>query len=143
MAASEPCGMLADDADVEPGQHNAVGFDVQDGGRVAQQEGDPARPVVDPRGVDDVGRGETEASAQDRDVSIVDRSVAQQRRSGEGEPSSAAGFAPDTDQPGCALLHQGVAVSGSLGRVEPGPRRPEGGMPGERQLPVGCEIRSR
>ena len=68
------------------------------------------------------------------EVLVVDRAVAQQRRRLEREPVPAR----DGDQPGAALLHDGLAARRTT-RFEPRVRAAERRVAGERQLAAGGE----
>src|ERR1700691_434791 len=67
---------------------------------------------------------------------LLDRAAAHQRRGGEGQ----AGLGPpDRDQPGVALLHNGVGASRAPARLQPRMAGAQRGVPGERELAGGRE----
>ena len=127
-AVSDPAALRADHADVEIAR---VGADRQHGVGILEQHGDPARPVVRPRDVDDLRPVDAQHPRDALDVLVVDGAGADQRRRGEREPVIGA---PDRHQPGAALLHDHVVLLRAPAGLEPRVAGAERRMPGERQL---------
>src|SRR6202012_5982277 len=98
----------ADDADVEVGD---AGADGQHRVGAGQQDSHPAGAVVDPLGVDDVGRMQVEHVDQVEQGRLGDRAGTDQGRGREGQ---GAAVAAQFDQAGFALLdHGAVTVRGA------------------------------
>ena len=121
----------ADDADVQAHRGRPVGLDREHLlGRV-QQHADPARAVVDPLEVDGPARGRR--ARPGRSARGPPAETAPERRNG-GPAKASRSPRPQPDQARPALLHQlALGVRHSPG-LEPGVRRADRRVAGERQL---------
>jgi enterochelin esterase-like enzyme len=120
-------GVEADHAEVDRHDSRAEG---EHACRIGQLYGHPARPVVDPLRVDDVGAGDSEHGGDLRHERRLDVAGSDQRRCGEGQTRTVAA---ELHQPHRALLDDRVAGRATAGlqpRVAAADRR----MAREREL---------
>src|ERR1035441_1713725 len=110
--------------------------DREDRIRAGQQDGHPARAVVRPLDVHDVGPGQVQRAGHVIGDRVLDRAAAPQRRGCEREARLGL---PDRDQPGAAFLHGLPGPGRAAAGFQPGVAGAQGGMSGERQLRGGGE----
>ncbi len=119
--------MKAHDADLLV---HRTGSDAQDRVGVTEEDGYPARPVVDPLGVDHIAAIEVEPLHHDGERRLVDRTLAQQWRRRERQPLASL----HRDQADSAFLHDSAGLSRLAPGLEPCVAGAERRMAGKGQL---------